>query len=202
MQETQYRSPDVRELLDAAAKAAVPCLSIMNMPPLPYLARIPGVAVDACRACYADASVWDVLDPALVTHCSADPQASRRPGRPDNAIEVRLPSNFRAARFESETHTRLLRSLAADIDAARFATSAGKIELPVKLKVHDSVFLPLSKWPMLIAGNYRCIGPGGMRSIAATVHTDLDASRSVYEWVLRLCRSLGAECTCDGPSGW
>ena len=44
MQEPQYRSPGVRELLDAIAKAKVPCMSIMNMPPLPYLARIPGVS--------------------------------------------------------------------------------------------------------------------------------------------------------------
>jgi hypothetical protein len=193
MQEPQYRSPDVRDLLAAVAKARVPCLSIMNMPPLPYLARIPGIAVDPCRTCYVDASVWDVLDPALVTLCSADPQASRVPGRPENTIQVRLPSNFRAARFESETHTGLLRSLAADIDAARFDTSVGKVDLPVKLRVHDSVFIPLSKWPMMIAGNYRCIAPDGIRSIAATVHADLDASRSVYEWVMGLCSSLGAE---------
>ena len=38
MQEPQYRSAGVRELLDAVAKAKVPCMSIMNMPPLPYLA--------------------------------------------------------------------------------------------------------------------------------------------------------------------
>src|SRR5882757_2039142 len=37
MQEPQYRSPGVRELLRAVAKAAVPCMSIMNMPPLTYL---------------------------------------------------------------------------------------------------------------------------------------------------------------------
>src|ERR1019366_2565531 len=43
MQEPQYRSPGVRELLDAVAKAKVPCMSIMNMPPLPYLKRIPGL---------------------------------------------------------------------------------------------------------------------------------------------------------------
>src|SRR2546429_6274571 len=35
MQEPQYKSPGVRELLDAVAKAKVPCMSIMNMPPLP-----------------------------------------------------------------------------------------------------------------------------------------------------------------------
>ena len=51
MQEPQYRSPGVRELLAAIAKARVPCMSIMNMPPLPYLARIPGLHVDELRAC-------------------------------------------------------------------------------------------------------------------------------------------------------
>src|SRR5207247_8061982 len=44
MQEPQYRSPGVRELLDAVATSKVPCMSIMNMPPLPYLKRIPGLA--------------------------------------------------------------------------------------------------------------------------------------------------------------
>jgi hypothetical protein len=50
MQEPQYRSAGVRELLDAVARSRVPCMSIMNMPPLPYLARIPGVDAKGCRA--------------------------------------------------------------------------------------------------------------------------------------------------------
>jgi hypothetical protein len=33
----------------------------------------------------------------------------------------------------------------------RFDTPEGKIELPVKLKVHDSIFVPLAKWAMLLA---------------------------------------------------
>src|SRR5688572_13300070 len=43
MQEPQYRSPGVRELLDSVATSRTPCMSIMNMPPLPYLKRIPGL---------------------------------------------------------------------------------------------------------------------------------------------------------------
>src|SRR5271154_6534410 len=39
MQEPQYRSAGVRELLDAIGQARVPCMSIMNMPPLAYLRR-------------------------------------------------------------------------------------------------------------------------------------------------------------------
>ena len=41
MQEPQYRSPGVRELLDKVARSGKPCMSIMNMPPLPYLKRRP-----------------------------------------------------------------------------------------------------------------------------------------------------------------
>src|SRR5438876_7717683 len=43
MQEPQYRSPGVRELLDSVATKKVPCVSIMNMPPLPDRKRIPGL---------------------------------------------------------------------------------------------------------------------------------------------------------------
>ena len=41
MQEPQYRAAEVRDLLKAVAAARVPCMSIMNMPPLTYLKRIP-----------------------------------------------------------------------------------------------------------------------------------------------------------------
>src|SRR6266481_5597501 len=47
MQEAQYGSPGVRELMGRVAKAGVPCLAIMNMPPLPYLKRIPSLALRA-----------------------------------------------------------------------------------------------------------------------------------------------------------
>ena len=188
MQEPQYRSPGVRELLDAVAKARVPCMSIMNMPPLPYLARIPGVSADACRSCYTDPTVWDRFDPALMTLCSPDPQAFRPPEEKLNVLQVRLPTNFKSARFPSDAHTAILRGLEADIEAARFEN----IELPVKLKVHESVFVPLAKWAMLMAGNYRCITKDGIRSIKEAVHTDIEASRSVYNWVVTLCQSLGA----------
>ena len=191
MQEPQYRSPGVRELLDAVAKAKLPCMSIMNIPPLPYLARIPGVAPEKLRECYTDPAVWDSFDPKLVTLCSPDPQAFRPPEEKVNVLQVRLPTNFKAARFESEAHTAILRRLEADIDAARFDTGEGKIELPVKLKVHGSVFVPLAKWAMLLAGNYRCIQGDGIRPIKEAVHSDLATSRSVYDWVVKLCVSLG-----------
>src|SRR5687768_9245604 len=192
MMEPQYRSPGVRELMDAIAKAKVPCMSIMNMPPLTYLKRIPGLNTDACRAAYADATVWDALDPKLMTLCSPDPQAFRPPEEKVNVLQVRLPTNFKAARFESDRHTAILRQLEADVQAVRFDTGDGKIELPVKLKVYDSGFVPLAKCGMLRASNYRCVQKAGMRSIKDAVHSDLEATRAVYKWVGELCQSLGA----------
>jgi len=193
MQEPQYRSAGVRELLDAVAKARVPCMSIMNMPPLTYLARIPGVDVKAIRNCYTDPTVWDGFDPKLMTLCSPDPQAFRPPEEKVNVLQVRLPTNFKSARFDSDANTAILRDLEADIDAVRFDTGSGKIELPVKLRVHDSVFVPLAKWAMLITGNYRCVLKDTVRPIKDAVHSDIEASRSVYGWVVKLCVSLGAQ---------
>jgi len=189
MQEPQYRSAGVRELLDAIAKAKVPCMSIMNMPPLPYLARIPGISTKELRSCYTDPTVWDSFDPSFVTLCSPDPQAFRPPEEKVNVLQVRLPTNFKSARFPSDAHTAILKQLETDIEAARF----DKMEIPVKLKVHDSVFVPLAKWAMLVAGNYRCVTKEGPRAIKDAVHSDINATRSVYQWVVNLCLMLGAK---------
>jgi hypothetical protein len=192
MQEPQYASPGVRELLRAVALARVPCMSIMNMPPLPYLARIPGLDVGAFRGCYTDPGVWDAFDADLMTLCSPDPQAFRPAGEQVNVLQVSLPTNFKAARFVSDAHTAILRRLESDIEASRLPTTGGPVELPVKLKVHDSVFVPLAKWSMLLTGNYRCVQQDGMRSIRDAVHSDVDASRAVYAWVGQVCKALGA----------
>jgi hypothetical protein len=193
MQEAQYGSAGVRELMARIAQSRKPCLAIMNMPPPPYLRRIPGLSVDALEACYADPGVWQSFDPAQMTLASPDPQAFRPPDQPKNVLQVGLPTNFKAARFEGDEATALLRRLESDIDAARFDPGDGPIEIPVKLKVHDSIFVPLAKWPMLIAGNYRCIRRDDMIPIKDAVHGDLNASREVYDWVGKLCHRLGAD---------
>jgi len=213
MQEPQYRSPGVRQLLDAVGRSKVPCMSIMNMPPLPYLKRVPGLNTEALKSAYTDPTVWDSFDPPLLTLCSPDPQAIRPPNEkvnvlqtlcsPDpqairppnekvNVLQVTLPTNFKVARFDSEQHTAILRRLQDDIEAVRFDTGDGKIELPVKLKVHDSIFVPLAKWAMLLTGNYRCVTKDGAIDIKDAVHRDLEASRAVYNFVVDLCVKLGA----------
>jgi hypothetical protein len=192
MQEPQYRSPGVRELLDAVARSRVPCMSIMNMPPLPYLKRIPGLATDALKPAFTDASVWDNFEPGLLTLCSPDPQAIRPPGEKINVLQVTLPTNFKVARFAADSGTTILRQMEKDVDAARYDAGDGPIELPVKLRVHDSIFVPLAKWAMLLTGNYRCVTADGAIDIKDAVHRDLETSRAVYNWVCGVCERLGA----------
>jgi hypothetical protein len=193
MQEAQYGSDGVRQLMGRVGQSRKPCLAIMNMPPLPYLQRIPGLSTDALIACYADPGVWEGFDPKLTTLASPDPQAFRPPDQPKNVLQVGLPTNFKAARFEADAPTALLRSLEADIDGARYDAGNGPIEIPVKLKVHDSIFVPLAKWPMLMTGNYRCIRKDDMIPIQDAVHGDGARSREIYDWVSKLCIGLGAD---------
>ena len=207
MQEAQYGEPGVRELMQKIARARVSCLAIMNMPPLPYLKRIPGLQTESLEACYTDARVWDEFDPALMTLASPDPQAFRPPDQPKNVLQVGLPTNFKAARFDKDEPTELLRQLERDIESARYHATppappsqggeknvgTGGVEIPVKLKVHDSLFVPLAKWPMLMVGNYRCIRRDRMVSIQEAVHSDQSQSRTIYEWVRQLCKALGAD---------
>jgi hypothetical protein len=193
MQEPQYRSDGVRQLLDAIGKSRVPCMSIMNMPPLPYIKRIPGLDHKALEPAYTDARVWDSVDSNKITLNSPDPQAIRPPDGKANELLVTLPTNFKCARFEDAKDTAIIKQLEKDVDGARFDAPEGKIELPVKLKAFDSIFVPLAKWSMLLAGNYRCITKDGMRTAQEAVHTNIEESKSVYNFVFDLCVKLGAD---------
>ena len=192
MQEPQYGVPAVRELLNAVAESRVPCMSIMNMPPLAYLKRIPALRPNSLRVAYTDPTVWDNFDPRLFTLCSPDPQAIRPPNEKINVLQVTLPTNFKAARFEDDRNTEILRTLQKDIEEIRYDVGGSRVDLPVKLKVHDSIFVPLAKWPMLIAGNYRCITPAGIRTAKDAVHSNIEETRSIYNFVFELCLKIGA----------
>ena len=189
MQEPQYANHTVRVLMVKIAEAKLPCLSIMNMPPLPYLKRIPALAEMDLEEAYTNAQVWERFKPGLVTLCSPDPQAFRPPEEAANVLHVGLPTNFKASIFADEQHNRVLRELEADIDAV---TLDGH-DVPVKLKVFDSLFVPLAKWSMLLTGNYRCITLHEPQSIRDAVHGDLKLSQSIYDHVDAIARRLGAD---------
>lgn len=189
MQEPQYSSAQVKQLMGRIAMAKVPCLSIMNMPPQPYLARIPSLKNATLDACYDDPSVWNGFEPGLISLCSPDPQAFRPPEEKANFLHVGLPTNFKAATFESAQHNDMLRKLESDIAAVKLD---GK-DVPVKLRVFDSLFVPMAKWSMVLTGNYRCILTEGVRPIREAVHSDAEQAAAMYGWVDALAQKLGAD---------
>ncbi len=189
MQEPQYAHHSLRTLLIRIAEERIPCLSIMNMPPLTFLKRIPALDTNRLGPSYTDPTVWDRFDADLMTLCSPDPQAFRPPEEKANVIHVGLPTNFKAARFADAKANEILQRLEDDVAAVRLD---GK-DVPVKLRVYDSLFVPLAKWSMLLTGNYRCITRGEPRCIRDAVHGDLAESESIYAFVNDLVRRLGAD---------
>ncbi|MEO0946504.1 MAG: hypothetical protein AAFY06_17055, partial [Pseudomonadota bacterium] len=179
MSEPQYASEDIRGLMGRIADAGLPCLSIMNMPPLPYLKRIPGLDAEKLEPAFNNLEGWERFTPGNVTLCSPDPQAFRPPEEGANVLHVGLPTNFKAAPFESDDHNAILRELEADIDAIRIDEK----DVPVKLRLFDSLFVPFAKWSMLLAGNYRCVLPVGEQAIKEAVLSNEDASASLYNHV-------------------
>ncbi len=189
MQEPQYLNHTIRMLLTRIAMAQIPCLSLMNMPPLPYLKRIAAIDAAATEATFAMPSVWDRFDPDVMTLCSPDPQAVRPAGLPANILQVNLATNFKAARLAAPAHNQILTTLANDIDAVRL----DGLDVPVKLRVHNSLYVPFSKWPMLMTGNYRCVTVSAPISIREAVHADIGLSRDIYAAVESIVLKIGGK---------
>ncbi|WP_415070485.1 ketopantoate reductase family protein [Hyphomicrobium sp.] len=192
MAEPQYSSPEIRELLRNIGKSGVPCVSIMNMPPPPYLRRVPNLDVDGLAGAYTDIGIWRDFTTGQITLCSPDPQAIRPPGESPNVLQVTLATNFKVAKFGSPTADAILYRLQSDFEAARQLIRDRDVPIPVQFKVFDSAFVPFSKWPMLIAGNCRCVTRTGSRTIAEAVNNDVDESRSVFDFVQSICLRIGA----------
>lgn len=186
MQEPQYSN--IKPLMTKIGRCSKPCLSIMNMPPLPFIKRIPKLVAGNFEECYEDSSVWKLFEPGFVSLCSPDPQAFRPPEEGKNVLHVGLPTNFKAASFAKKEHNDMLRELERDISSL---THEGH-DIPVKLRVFDSLFVPMAKWAMLMAGNYRCVMESGSMSIKEAVHNRLGHSALLYSWVNSLAQELGA----------
>jgi hypothetical protein len=192
MQEPQYRAAGVRELLDAVARAKVPCMSIMNMPPPPFLARIPGLDVARAARATPTRPSGTASIRSCMTLCSPDAQAFRPPDEKVNVLQVRLPTNFKAARFDPTSTRRCCDRLEADIDAAR-------------LDYRDRA---RSRFPSSCACTNRStsareVGDAARRQLSLRRHRQraqhprrgLERRRSLalgYEWVIGVCVALAA----------
>ena len=185
--EPQVRSTEICNLLKRI-NGKVPVASIMNMPPPPYLARISSLPKDISKGAYEDPTIWEQLPPDRMTLASADPQAFKpdmtRPGH----LKVTHSSNFKFAPFARQADQMVLERITRD--ASRTRQPWGKP--PVNMLTRSSIFVPLSKWPMLVTGNCRCLcDEEGVISINRAVTQNLDESRLLYDSVNACLETLG-----------
>lgn len=187
--EPHFADPELAALIGRIAEAGIPVVSISNAPPPAFLQRLSGFSTQGIRPAYAAWDTWAHLNPERTTAASPDAQAVRRnPDRP-NELTVTLGSNFKVAPFAQWKDQALLEQIARDVESVRI----DGVPVKVQFKTDVSLYAPLAKWPMLIAGNCRCFNPdGSLRPISAAVRDDLAASERMYEWTLDLVRSIGA----------
>lgn len=193
MQEPHFAAPDVARLMGRIALAEIPCLSIMNLPPPCFLARLGDLPDEVFAGVYSSPEVWAQMDPSRFTLASPDAQAVRKNPAFPGQLTVTLASNFKAAPFARAEDQDLLKRLAGDVSRLACEHDGAMVRPPVKLRAMGSLYVPLAKWPMLIAGNCRCLTQSGIRSIAEAVHDDLQETQAIYEQVAQLARRLGAD---------
>jgi hypothetical protein len=189
MAEHHYADAAVARLMKRIADLGLPTIALMNLLPSCFLRRLERFDVDELRPAYASWDVWQSFDPCHFTAASPDAQAVRMmDGRPDQ-LTVTLASNFKVAPF----HYRQDQALLEVVAASTAVIKPDEIAAPARILAQDSLGVPLSKWPMLITGNCRCLDIyGSMSSIAATVHADLEKSRKIYDHVAGVAIAAGA----------
>ncbi|MDZ7711386.1 MAG: hypothetical protein U5K36_16005 [Roseovarius sp.] len=191
MGEPQYADRAVANLMAKIADRGVPTVSLMNLLPACFLRR-PGwfnVDVDALRPAYAAWDVWQGFDPTRFTAASPDAQAVRTHPERTDMLTVTLASNFKVAPFHDPADQAMLENVAKS--TARIAPADPSA--PARIVVQDSLAVPLSKWPMLITGNCRCLHPdGSVTSIASAVGDRMNESREIYDHVARVAMAAGA----------
>ena len=192
MQEPHFAAPEVATLVARLAAARVPCLSLMTLPPPPFLARLGTVPLSAIEGVFSAQETWALLDPALVSVASPDAQALRLDRARPGVLTVTLASNFKAAPFADAAAQLLLERLARDMSHLQVQAGEKLVRPPVALIAASSLHVPLAKWPMLLAGNCRSITETGPRPIADAVHADLPASHALYDAVSDVVLRLGA----------
>ena len=194
MQEAQYHNSAILDSLSLIAKKKIPTISIMNIPPSIYLKnfKINENDYQELSVAYKNFNLLNKFDINFITHSSADPQIFKPFSNLNNYISVRLASNFRIAKFRDKSSAELIEKISNQIKISRYILNNKKTRIPVYLNLYDSNFVPISKWPMLITGNYRCLNNNQLMSIEEVVSQNIGLSKEIYDDVQMLCRSLGA----------
>lgn len=180
MQEPTYALPSLEPLVKKI-NANLPILSVMNIPPACFIRDDLGLDNVNFSGVYHGPLFMGHLSTNKFIHASAEPQIFCNGN--DGNFHIRLGGTFRCSSFDQKIESKLAQLLLKPIANSK---------LPVNFKSYFSPWVSVSKFPMLITGNYRCISNGVLSSICDAVHQNLELSEAIYFEVANGLRALGA----------
>ena len=189
LSEPQTAVSEISSLFSKIAIAQRPVVALLNLLPFCFLRRFAKISSHIMEPAYHAMATWDKLDPDAVTAASPDAQAVRTDFHRFDRLTVTLASNFKIAPFTQNHHQKMLLRIVQDINALK--STSGVIN-PVRMIAHQSVHIPLVKWPMLLTGNCRSFTLESRAvAISDAVHKDIDESRRLYDEVCAIILALG-----------
>lgn len=184
MPESAFSSPNIVTICHVLLKNRTPILNLMNIPLPNFVSHTLGVVTSADRLAesYKGFSLLSLVPSSSTINSSPEPQIFK--GDRLNVINLRLGGTFRCSNFREIVNPSLRERLIAP---AKHRESLG-----ISLKEYQNPWVSVSKWPMLMTGNYRCLQRGQLFSIADAVKRDLKKSKALYNEVSANMAKLGA----------
>lgn len=183
MPEGSYKNSGLNDLLISILHNKTPILNVMNIPLPKFVSDTLKCLTNVSRVkgCFSSFSVLNKIPAAQIINASPEPQIYKGPKI--NEINIRLGGVFRCSNFNGRIKSNYF---------DRLREQPTTTSLPISIKDYASPWTSVSKWPMLLTGNYRCISEGKIVTIADAVLKDLNSSAAIYNQIACDMRLLGA----------
>ena len=180
VQEPTLVNSKISKIISFISENSIPILSIMNIPLLNFLTDIIGVKkIINPEKIYCSLAISNLLKSRFIINSNPEPQIFSK--IKFNDLSIRLGGVFRCSSLDI-----------LDEETASALTKSIENGLPVKIKTYKSPWVSLSKLPMLLVGNYRCLSNFKLQSINMSVHRDVDLSEKIYDHVVEIMKNFGA----------
>lgn len=180
IQEPSLSDPKIGNIIKSLSKNSVTFFSIMNIPFYQFLTDVVGIKrIENSENIYSSLNFTNNIFSGRIINSNPEPQVFSE--KTSNRLSIRLGGVFRCSSLDmlgSKNIENLLRPI-----------NSG---LPAKIKTYNSPWVSISKLPMLITGNYRCLDKLKLRSIHQSIIYDTTLSEKIYNQVSNMMRKLGA----------
>jgi len=180
VQEPTLSIPVISDSLKYLIKKKHIIFSIMNIPLYEFLISASNITrMKNPEEVYHSIDTTKNINPDQIINCSPEPQVFS--DTKFNSINIRHSGAFRCSSMHMLDHELIKKLLWIPKDS-----------LPVYIKDYTSPWVSLSKAPMLLTGNYRCIKNKTLYSISEAVKLNITKSELIYNQVTSILKKMGA----------